>query len=71
MANAKRTLKLRTYTIVSDAIESSIGVGLDRAYKHSDRRLSDFQREHITENVARAIMENLDDIIDWGDDNND
>jgi hypothetical protein len=67
MASAKRTLKIRAYTIVADAIERGIEVGINRAYKHSDHRLSDFQRGHIIENVARAIMEQLDDVIDWGD----
>lgn len=71
MANTKRTLKLRTYTIVAEEVERGIEVGIHRAYKHSDEPLSDAQREHVIENVARAIMENLDDIIDWGDDNND
>jgi hypothetical protein len=71
MANTKRTLKLRTYTIVAEEVERGIEVGIHRAYKHSDEPLSDAQREHIIENVARAIMDQLSDVVDWGNGDDD
>lgn len=71
MANAKRTLKVSTYTIVSDAVERGIDAGINRAYKHSDERVSEAQREQIRDHVARAIMDQLSDVIDWDDGNDD
>lgn len=71
MANAKRNLKISTYTVVADAVESGIEVGLNRAYKHSDERLSEAQRQQILTHAARAIMDQLSDVIDWDDGNDD
>lgn len=68
MASRKRTLKIRTYTVVSEAVERGVECGLSRAYKHSDEVLSESQRTQIVNQVARATMEMLDDVIDWGDD---
>ena len=67
MASGKRSLKIRAYTIVADAIERGIEVGINRAYKHSDERLSDADREKLLDHVSRAIMAQLDEVIDWGD----
>lgn len=67
MASRKRSLKIRAYTIVADAIERGIEVGINRAYKHSDETLSASQRAQIVDHVARATMEMLDEVIDWGD----
>ena len=68
MASRKRSLKIRIYTVVSEAVERGIECGLTRAYKHSDETLSASQLAEIVDQVARATMEMLDDVIDWGDD---
>lgn len=68
MASRKRSLKIRIYTVVSEAVERGIECGLARAYKHSDETLSASQQSKIVDQVARATMEMLDEVIDWGDD---
>jgi hypothetical protein len=63
----EKDVPVESYTIVADAIERGIEVGINRAYKHSDETLSASQRAQIVDHVARATMEMLDEVIDWGD----
>lgn len=63
----KREVRLRTYSIIETAVEMGVSIGLKRAYKHSDKRLSDAEEQAIEMHLPRAVMEALDEILDWGD----
>ena len=59
----KVDLKLKAYSIVSDAVDGAISYGLNRAHKHMDTPTS----VDIHEAVLTAVMGSLCDIIDFGD----
>lgn len=56
-------LKLRVYSIVSDAVDSAISAGFYRAHKHVDTPSA----AEVHEAVLAAVMSELCDIIDFGD----
>ena len=57
------TMKLKTYTVVSIAVENGITMGFNRAHKHVETpTMAD-----INEAVLTAVMGELCDIIDFGD----
>ena len=57
-------LKLKTYSIVSDAIGKGIECGYIRSFKHTDVP----DTETIKQNILNYVMLELDGIIDWEDD---
>ena len=59
----KVDLKLKAYSIVSDAVDSGISYGFNRAHKHMETPNS----VDIHEAVLTAVMGSLCDIIDFGD----
>ena len=59
----KVDLKLKAYSIVSDAVDGAISYGLNRAPKHMDTPTS----VDIHEAVLTAVMGSLCDVIDFGD----
>lgn len=56
-------LRPRTYDMVAEGIESAIRYGLNRAHKHTDRPT----REHVVECVGRAVLSELCEHFDFGD----
>lgn len=59
----QRTMKLKTYTVVSIAVENGITMGFNRAHKHVETpTMAD-----INEAVLTAVMGELCDVIDFGD----
>jgi len=58
----KLTLRLNTYSIVSDAVDAGVQYGYNRAHKHTDTPDAD----HIKQAIMNAVMSELSDIIDWG-----
>ena len=56
-------LRLKAYGIVSDAVDTGILVGMNRAHKHMDTPNS----TDIYVAVLTAVMNELCDIIDFGD----
>ena len=59
----KQPLRLRTYEIVSRAVEEGVGYGLKRAYKYSDAPTQGSLQEHIEQAVLNALCE----IIEFDD----
>ena len=59
----KRPLRLRTYTVVSRAVEEGVAYGIQRAYKHTDAPERESLQEHLEHEVVNALCE----IIDFGD----
>lgn len=57
------TIKLRATRIVSDAIENGVERGWNRAHKHTDTP----SPEHLKETIGMAVMESLDEVFDYGD----
>ena len=56
-------LKLKAYSIVSDAVDSGILAGMARAHKHVETPHS----TDIHEAVMHGVMCELCDVIDFGD----
>lgn len=61
------TMKLKTYTVVSIAVENGITMGFNRAHKHMETPTSTDICEAVLEAVLTAVMGELCDIIDFGD----
>ena len=57
----KVVLRLRGYAAVRDAVESGAALGWRRAHKHTDVPTGEF----AAETIARAVMEVLEDVVDW------
>jgi hypothetical protein len=59
----KRTVKLNAYNLISNAVDSGVAYGLRRAYKHTETP----SQEDITESVAREVMNEICNVLDFGD----
>lgn len=59
------SVKFRAYPIIEDAVGCGIALGLRRAYKHSDKALSEHEVDTIVTAATRAVMETLGEVIDW------
>lgn len=60
----KQKLKLKTYSILSDAVEEGLGYGYQRAYKYSNSPT----KEQMIETMLHCVMLSLDDVVNFGDD---
>lgn len=58
-----RTVKLRAYAIISQAVSSGIAYGYRRAHKHTDKPSED----HVLEQIENAVLGELCELIDFGD----
>jgi len=56
-------IKIRGWSVVCQAVESSVAYGVGRAFKHTDRPT----QEEIIEEVEMAVMSALSDVLDFGD----
>ena len=56
-------IKLKTYTIIERAVEEGSAYGLNRAHKHTDEP----SRDHMATEIERAVMESLNEVIDFDD----
>lgn len=54
-------MKLKSYNIISDAIESGIKFGLQHSRKHTKKPSDDW----MVEEILNAVMLNLDEIINF------
>lgn len=61
---AKTRLKLKTYRIVSEAIDNGITWGLSRVYKYTDAPTKEDFHAPLYEN----IMACLDDVVNFDED---
>ncbi len=65
MSKPKRTVKysirLRAYTVVSNAILAGIKYGVNRAYKHTETPT----RDALEEAVELAVMNELCDVLNF------
>ena len=61
----KVQLRMRAYGIVEGAIEPAIRYGIHRAYKHSEKSLTDQEIESLVSEIENAIMNELSELIDW------
>lgn len=59
----QRTMKLKAYTILSNAVDDAVNYGYARAHKHTENPTG----EHIVDEITQAVMNELCDIIDFGD----
>lgn len=57
----KARLVINTYSVVSDAVDNGIQLGLNRAYKHTDHP----SKELILSSIDDAIMSELSEVIQW------
>jgi hypothetical protein len=56
-------VKVKTYHIITEAIENGVRCGYRRAYKHTDTP----NEEHMIASVYEAVMLALDDVVRWED----
>ena len=63
----KRTIKLHTYSIVEDAVESGLRLGWQRAVKHieSDMPLDLIDPDMAQERMLTTVMEMLSEVVVW------
>lgn len=54
---------VRTYSIMSDAVERGIAYGYNRAHKHTDKPAE----ETIRQQIHDAVMLELTEVFDFGD----
>lgn len=57
-------LKLKTYSIIEDAVEKGISYRLNRAHKHTDTP----SQETLAQEIERAVMFELEEVIDFEND---
>jgi hypothetical protein len=62
----KGEVKLKAYTIISDAIEQGLNYGWNRAYKHLDKDQHPEQAAMV-EAMHNAVTNELCEILDFGD----
>ena len=59
----KQTPKVKTYVVISNAVEQGINYGYNRARKYTDKP-SD---EHIKDCILASVMSELDMVLSFGD----
>lgn len=57
-------LKLKTYSIIEEAVEKGISYGLMRAHKHTDNP----SEEILMQEIERAVMYKLSEVINFDTD---
>lgn len=57
-------MKLKAYTIITEALERDIEAGVRSAFKHTDEPT----QEHIADMVYTRVVLGLSEIIDWEQD---
>lgn len=57
------SIKLRTYNIISEAVNNGVNYGYKRAHKHTDTP----DEDSIIGTVYHEVMNSLCEIIDFGD----
>ena len=57
-------LKLKTYSIIEEAVERGISYGLVRAHKHTDNP----SEEMLMQEIERAVMHELSEVINFDTD---
>lgn len=56
-------MKLKTYLIISRAIEEGVQYGVNRSFKHTDKP----EVSHIIDTVHNSVMNSLCEIIEFDD----
>lgn len=64
----RRSLKVRLYQVVSDAVRSSIAYGWNRVWKHREPPKGLPEDDVVIDEIHNAVMNDLSELIDWGDD---
>ncbi len=57
----KATIRINAYSIIAEAVEVGAALGVNRAYKHTDKP----DREAIANAVSEAIMGALCDVLSF------
>lgn len=57
------SVRIRAYEVIERAMESAVGYGMRRAYKHTD----DPSKVEIESAVLRAVMDELCSVLIFGD----
>ncbi|PIR38095.1 MAG: hypothetical protein COV35_07600 [Alphaproteobacteria bacterium CG11_big_fil_rev_8_21_14_0_20_39_49] len=57
-------LKLKTHSIIAEAVEKGVSYGFQRSHKHTDNP----SQEHIIQEIERAVMYELAEVIDFDTD---
>lgn len=63
MGTKKPKLKMRTWDVVTRAVEEGVAYGYRRAHKHTDRPTE----EHITQAIYDAVMSAISEVVNWED----
>lgn len=56
-----QTIRFKTYALFERAVEEGVAYGLTRAHKYTDTPT----RDQIENEVTRAVMGSLDEIVVW------
>lgn len=60
---AKAEVRFRAYTIIEQAVERGISIGWNRAHKHTDKP----EKDTAVEQVSMAVMNELGEIMEFGE----
>ena len=63
MSKPKVRPKLKTYAIISEAVEQGISYGYQRSFKYSETP----SKEHIIETIRAAVMSSLGNVVNLDD----
>lgn len=58
-------LRVRTYEVVSEAVERGVICGMRRAFKHADKRPAEDTMDLIAERVLSAVMDELCEVVNF------
>ena len=61
----KRVLRLQTYVVVGNAIDSGIKHGLHRWLKYREKSIDDEDLARATEHISREVDNALCEVVDW------
>ena len=59
----KAGIRLKAYPLIERAVEEGTAYGWNRAHKHTDAP----EPAHIRDAIVAAVMNSLDEILDWSD----
>ena len=57
-------VRIRSWDVISDRVESAVKYGISRAHKHTNRP----SFEAMEDEIYRAVMDGLAEILSFGDD---
>jgi hypothetical protein len=62
-----RSVRLRAYPVIENAVESGVRYGWNRVWKHVDKPKKMPEDENVVAEITSAVMNELCELLDFGD----